>query len=113
MIGIALSLVPLIVVMEVSTGMIDGITARLLEIGTYHLQVPMLPGSSEDSLVEASRRIATDLGKKVIPANDIAREVVGSQQLASMVALGAYVARTGVVAMKTVIDCIPKVVSRK
>ena len=30
--GIALSLVPLIVVMEVSTGMIDGITARLLEV---------------------------------------------------------------------------------
>jgi lipoprotein-releasing system permease protein len=39
--GIALSLVPLIVVMEVSTGMIDGIMARLLEVGTYHIQVPL------------------------------------------------------------------------
>ena len=41
--GIALSLVPLIVVMEVSTGMIEGITARLLEVGTYHLQVALPP----------------------------------------------------------------------
>ena len=41
--GIAVSLVPLIVVMEVSTGMIEGITARLLEVGTYHIQVPLAP----------------------------------------------------------------------
>ncbi len=41
--GIAVSLVPLIVVMEVSTGMIEGITARLLEVGTYHLQVALPP----------------------------------------------------------------------
>ena len=39
--GIAVSLIPLIVVMEVSTGMIEGITQRLLEVGTYHLQVPL------------------------------------------------------------------------
>ncbi len=44
-IGIALSLVPLIVVMEVSTGMIEGITARLLEVGTYHLQVSLPSGT--------------------------------------------------------------------
>ena len=43
-IGIALSLVPLIVVMEVSTGMIEGITARLLEVGTYHVQVSLPSG---------------------------------------------------------------------
>ncbi|HUI69713.1 MAG TPA: hypothetical protein VL354_04275, partial [Spirochaetia bacterium] len=43
--GIALSLVPLIVVIEVSTGMIEGITARLLEVGTYHIQVS-LPGNT-------------------------------------------------------------------
>ena len=41
--GIAVSLVPLVVVMEVSTGMIEGITARLLEVGTYHIQVPLAP----------------------------------------------------------------------
>ncbi len=65
------------------------------------------------SLVDAGKVTRADVRLLAIPANDIAREVVGSQQLASMVALGAYVARTGVVAMKTVIDCIPKVVSRK
>ena len=37
--GIGLSLIPLIVVLEVSDGMIEGITNRFLEIGTYHLQV--------------------------------------------------------------------------
>src|SRR5271157_2565943 len=41
--GIAVSLVPLVVVIEVSTGMIEGITARLLEVGTYHIQVPLAP----------------------------------------------------------------------
>ncbi len=36
--GIALSLVPLIVVMEVADGMIKGITSRYLELGTYHME---------------------------------------------------------------------------
>jgi lipoprotein-releasing system permease protein len=48
--GIAVSLVPLIVVMEVSTGMIEGITARLLEVGTYHLQVLLAPDIAEPAL---------------------------------------------------------------
>ena len=37
--GIAVSLIPLVVVLEVTTGMISGITDRYLEIGTYHLQL--------------------------------------------------------------------------
>ncbi|MDR3201049.1 MAG: ABC transporter permease [Spirochaetales bacterium] len=37
--SVALSLIPLIVVMEVSDGMIQGITARYLELGTYHFQI--------------------------------------------------------------------------
>lgn len=36
--GIALSMVPLILVMEMADGMIRGITARYIETGTYHLQ---------------------------------------------------------------------------
>jgi len=58
--GIAVSLVPLIVVMEVSTGMIEGITARLLEVGTYHLQVPLAPDITPlqfDQLAEAIRKV--------------------------------------------------------
>ena len=58
--GIALSLVPLVVVMEVSTGMIEGITARLLEVGTYHLQVPLTPEITPrrlDELAAAVRNV--------------------------------------------------------
>ncbi len=36
--GIALSLVPIVVTLVVSDGMIRGITERFLELGTYHLQ---------------------------------------------------------------------------
>lgn len=36
--GVGLSLVPLVVVLVVADGMIEGITARYLELGTYHLQ---------------------------------------------------------------------------
>jgi lipoprotein-releasing system permease protein len=40
-IGIGLSLIPLVVVLEVADGMIEGITRRYLEVGTYHLQVSL------------------------------------------------------------------------
>ena len=65
------------------------------------------------SLVDPEKAARGDLRLLSIPANDIARQVVGSQQLASMVALGAYVALTGVVSMRTLFDCIPKVMSKK
>jgi lipoprotein-releasing system permease protein len=41
-IGVALSIVPLVVVLVVSDGMIQGITARYIELGTYHLQAQPL-----------------------------------------------------------------------
>jgi lipoprotein-releasing system permease protein len=53
--GIALGLVPLVVVMEVSTGMIDGITARLLEVGTSHLQASLPAALGTGDLVAAAR----------------------------------------------------------
>ena len=37
--SVAISLVPLLIVMQVSDGMIEGITARYIELSTYHLQV--------------------------------------------------------------------------
>ncbi|WP_455381836.1 ABC transporter permease, partial [Salinispira pacifica] len=37
-VGIAVSLVPLVVVLEVADGMIQGITSRFIEVGTYHLE---------------------------------------------------------------------------
>ncbi|HEX2721240.1 MAG TPA: 2-oxoacid:acceptor oxidoreductase family protein, partial [Candidatus Deferrimicrobium sp.] len=48
-----------------------------------------------------------------VPADDIARNRIGSRQMASMVALGAYVARSGIVKLSTVFDCLPKVISKK
>jgi 2-oxoglutarate ferredoxin oxidoreductase subunit gamma len=65
------------------------------------------------SLVDPAQVTREDLKVVSIPANDIAREKVGSPQLASMVALGAYIAVTGVVRMRTLAECIPKVVSKK
>ncbi len=50
--AVGLSLVPLIVVLEVSDGMIQGITARILEVGTYHLQV--IGPSTRDPIEEAT-----------------------------------------------------------
>lgn len=65
------------------------------------------------SLVDPASVTRDDLRLLTVPANDIARDLIGSQQLASMIALGAYVALTGVVAMGTLIACLPKVVSKK
>lgn len=65
------------------------------------------------SLVDPAKAVRRDLRLLSIPANDIARQVIGSQQLASMVALGAYVTVTGVVSISTLFDCIPKVISKK
>ena len=39
LLGIGLSLIPLLVVLEISSGMIEGITSRYMEIGSYHLQI--------------------------------------------------------------------------
>lgn len=65
------------------------------------------------SLVDPAGVTRDDLRLLAVPANDIARDLIGSQQLASMIALGAYVALTGVVAIGTLIACLPKVVSKK
>ncbi len=59
-IGIALSLVPLLLVMEVSTGMIEGITARLLEVGTSHVQVSLPPSASAAKMESLARAIVED-----------------------------------------------------
>ena len=59
-IGIALSLVPLLVVMEVSSGMIEGITARLLEAGNGHIQVALAP-TTDPAAMEALGRVAREV----------------------------------------------------
>lgn len=54
-IGIALSLVPLNVVLVVTNGMIEGITERFVEIGTGHLQVRTFYPPEEQELSEVKR----------------------------------------------------------
>lgn len=58
-IGIALSLIPLVVVLEVADGMIEGITRRYLELGTYHLQIH-LDRNSVDGDHQAVRKLLED-----------------------------------------------------
>jgi lipoprotein-releasing system permease protein len=55
--GIALSMIPLILVMEMADGMIRGITARYIETGTYHLQA--YPGAAID--LKGLRKAAEEL----------------------------------------------------
>ncbi len=70
-IGIALSLVPLILVMEVATGMIEGITARLMEIGTFHVRISLPSSTTRDSLERAARRLLqSGEAREVIPVRE-------------------------------------------
>lgn len=51
--GIGLSLVPLVLAMTVSDGMIRGITDRYLATGTYHVQAELMPGTDDAGLAAA------------------------------------------------------------
>ena len=50
--GIALSLVPLIVVLQIADGMIQGITGRYIETGSYHFQIRQLSRNSNYTFQE-------------------------------------------------------------
>lgn len=52
-IGVGLSLIPLIVVLQVADGMISGITARFIEAGSYHLQA-VVRGEPDDAQLETA-----------------------------------------------------------
>lgn len=49
-VGVGLSVVPLIVVIHVAGGMVEGITRRFIETGTYHLQVLPRGATTSESL---------------------------------------------------------------
>lgn len=73
--GIGLSLVPLIVVLEVSDGLIAGITRRYLEVGSYHLQVGLPPGAPAGAprgrlLDDLAARLELSLGGGTIAARE-------------------------------------------
>lgn len=58
-IGVALSIVPLTVVLFVADGMIEGITSRYLETSTYHLQASPFYSVSGEELRETGARLAS------------------------------------------------------
>jgi len=67
-IGIGLSLIPLVVVLEVADGMIEGITRRYLEVGTYHLQVTLAGNATLESYESLAERLRSNTGiTRVIP----------------------------------------------
>ena len=55
--GIALSLVPVIVVLVVADGMIEGITGRFLEVDTYHARIVPPAGGDAERLPAAVRAV--------------------------------------------------------
>ncbi len=55
--GVGFSLIPLIVVMEVSGGMIEGITRRFIEIGSYHLQLKNYSDFPDEAMEETLSRV--------------------------------------------------------
>jgi lipoprotein-releasing system permease protein len=122
--GIAVSLVPLIVVMEVSTGMIEGITARLLEVGTHHIQVAVAadtPTTALDALAAdirgvegvtaafperqgtamiVSARGATGVGIRFVPSDMLSRDK-GLSALLTLDPVDADLSRTDSILVST------------
>ena len=49
-IGIAVSLIPLVTVIEIANGMVEGISRRYIEIGSYHLQLRTYADTSKDEV---------------------------------------------------------------
>ena len=60
--GIGLSLIPLVVVLEVADGMIEGITRRYLEVGTYHLQIRLAGDGNLDSYESLAEQVRQKTG---------------------------------------------------
>lgn len=64
--GIAVSLIPLVLVMQVAEGMIEGITRRYVEIGTFHLQVKNFTENGESETSDFIQEIKTIRGIKTV-----------------------------------------------
>ena len=54
--GIGISIIPLVIVLVVSDGMIKGITSRMIELGSGHLQVLDLRPAPRSAEIAAERK---------------------------------------------------------
>ena len=78
--GVALSIVPLVVVLIVADGMIQGITARYIEVGTYHLQAQPLIVVDQQTLQNAALSVHHEPGMFAFPEfQGYAVAIVGSK----------------------------------
>jgi lipoprotein-releasing system permease protein len=78
--GIALSLIPIMVTLTVTDGMIQGITERFLELGTGHIQVRYDPTAKNDELPDELKMSIDDaavLAEEKDGVNGIWREIDG------------------------------------
>lgn len=66
-VGVALSIVPLVLVLVVADGMIEGITARYIEVGTYHLQAQPLVVVDRPALEAAASSLRSSPGISAFP----------------------------------------------
>ena len=55
--GVAFSMLPVILVLEVSSGMIEGITRRYVEVGSFHFQVRPYEELGRDSFSDVADRL--------------------------------------------------------
>jgi lipoprotein-releasing system permease protein len=60
--GVGFSLIPLIVVLEVSGGMIEGITRRFIEVGSYHLQLKSYAKMADGDIQNTIDRVRSITG---------------------------------------------------
>ena len=65
-VGVGLSLVPLIVVLQVADGMIEGITDRFIEAGSYHIQAVAREELTADELDSITGRLAGQAGVRLV-----------------------------------------------
>jgi lipoprotein-releasing system permease protein len=56
-VGISLALVPMVVVIQVSGGLIRGITERYIEVGSFHLQARNFGGVSDENFALLAERL--------------------------------------------------------
>lgn len=64
--AIAVSIIPLLLVMQVTDGMIEGITRRYVEIGTFHLQVRNFSEDEETDPAAFAKALETVEGVKLV-----------------------------------------------
>ncbi len=81
---IGLSLVPLVVVLTVSDGMIEGITSRIIELSSYHMQVSVRKGSSPSK----SEQAVLDLAQEIAGVEGVTAAYAERQGIA--LAAGSY-----------------------